>query len=158
MTMGAHTSVVGYSKACPEHQKTFMTFLTQFTQVYDFCQTLFNYFYNIRMPPTSHIRINTRQNKLHTHYLLNIRIGWIYFIKIMPGCSAPNCSNSKEKGFQMYIFPSNANRAKIWKLNSRRKMWNVLPSGKQILLPWSHTKHSRLCEVIYMFIYSNNLV
>ncbi|XP_037537502.1 THAP domain-containing protein 1 [Nematolebias whitei] len=50
----------------------------------------------------------------------------------MGGCSAPNCSNSSSIGKQLFRFPKDPVRKKIWVVNCRRD--------------FEPTAHSRLCQ------------
>lgn len=52
----------------------------------------------------------------------------------MPGCAAPNCSNSGAKGHVMKVFPCNEERRILWARNT---------GG----MNWMPQKHHRLCEV-----------
>ncbi|XP_018364721.1 PREDICTED: THAP domain-containing protein 2-like [Trachymyrmex cornetzi] len=52
----------------------------------------------------------------------------------MGGCSALNCKNRSEAGFQTFRFPTEAERRKKWLINCRRDKW--IPSS-----------NSRLCEI-----------
>ena len=66
---------------------------------------------------------------------------------IMPGCTVPNCSNSSQKGFKLYRFPSDKERNLIWVQNCGRE------------LGWQPTKHTCVCEVsIIEFFINLNIV
>ena len=62
----------------------------------------------------------------------------------MGGCSAPNCSNSTTIGKQLFRFPKDAERRRIWAVNCRRD--------------FEPPPHSRLCQVggTTVYIMSNN--
>ena len=63
----------------------------------------------------------------------------------MGGCSAPNCSNSTTIGKQLFRFPKDAERRRIWAVNCRRD--------------FEPPPHSRLCQVggiITVHIMANN--
>ena len=51
----------------------------------------------------------------------------------MGGCSAPNCSNSTTSGKQLFRFPKDAKRRRIWAVNCRQD--------------FEPPPHSRLCQV-----------
>ncbi|KAK0157029.1 hypothetical protein PV327_011449 [Microctonus hyperodae] len=51
----------------------------------------------------------------------------------MPSCAAVNCSNKREKGFRLFVFPRNLDRRAKWVQNMRRDNWTP-------------TKGARLCE------------
>lgn len=51
----------------------------------------------------------------------------------MTGCAAMNCTNSSEKGFKLFSFPSDKVRREKWIHNMSRKNW-------------SPTRYSRICE------------
>ncbi|KDR11766.1 THAP domain-containing protein 2 [Zootermopsis nevadensis] len=53
----------------------------------------------------------------------------------MPGCTAPNCTNSSQKGFKLYHFPSDRERSSVWVHNLGRERG------------WTPTKHTCVCEV-----------
>ncbi|CAL8347881.1 unnamed protein product [Merluccius merluccius] len=50
----------------------------------------------------------------------------------MGGCSAPNCSNSTTSGKQLFRFPKDATRRRVWAVNCRRD--------------FEPPPHSRLCQ------------
>ncbi|XP_039311741.1 THAP domain-containing protein 5-like isoform X2 [Solenopsis invicta] len=52
----------------------------------------------------------------------------------MGGCSAINCKNRNEAGYQTFRFPKEGERRKKWLINCRRNKW--MPSS-----------NSRLCEI-----------
>ncbi|XP_069688662.1 uncharacterized protein [Periplaneta americana] len=52
----------------------------------------------------------------------------------MPGCTAPNCTNSSQKGFKLYHFPTDKERNSIWVQNCGREQG------------WKPTKHTCVCE------------
>ncbi|XP_039306917.1 THAP domain-containing protein 5 isoform X1 [Solenopsis invicta] len=52
----------------------------------------------------------------------------------MGGCSAINCKNRSEAGYQTFRFPKEGERRKKWLINCRRNKW--IPSS-----------NSRLCEI-----------
>ena len=45
-------------------------------------------------------------------------------------CAALNCSNSSEKNFRMFRFPSDQERRKIWITNCRREGWIPGPNAQ----------------------------
>lgn len=45
-------------------------------------------------------------------------------------CSALNCSNSSEKNFRMFRFPSDQERRKVWITNCRREGWIPGPNAQ----------------------------
>lgn len=53
----------------------------------------------------------------------------------MPGCTAPNCSNSTQKGYKLYHFPADVERSTLWAKNMGRQ------DG------WKPTRHTCICEV-----------
>lgn len=53
----------------------------------------------------------------------------------MPGCTVPNCTNSFQKGFKLYRFPSDKERNLIWVQNCGRERG------------WKPTKHTCICEM-----------
>ncbi|GLG93663.1 Uncharacterized protein GBIM_01013 [Gryllus bimaculatus] len=53
----------------------------------------------------------------------------------MPGCTVPRCSNSTQKGFKLFHFPSDSERCALWVKNCGRE------EG------WEPTRHTCICEV-----------
>jgi THAP domain len=71
---------------------------------------------------------------------------------IMPGCCAPNCTNSRAKGFYMSKFPTDEPRRSIWVQNIRRIQKVIMPNGQMKKTAWQPTQHTVLCEVLYCFV------
>jgi hypothetical protein len=68
-------------------------------------------------------------------FLIWLRVEPGFFILVMPGCTAPNCTNSSQKGFKLYHFPTDKERSSVWVRNCGRERG------------WKPTKHTCVCEV-----------
>ncbi len=62
----------------------------------------------------------------------------------MPGCCAPNCTNSRAKGFYMSTFSADERRRSIWVQNIRWVQEVIMPNGQVKRTAWQQL-NTHLC-------------